>query len=101
MVKREDEDEEEDEVKWKARRNCFGITCSSQFSNHNSAVSVSQAVSVCKFLHQAVSVSQLHHVLAVSAIPPPISRSSWIARSCILIHRNTPEKKTWNEDEED
>ena len=74
----------------KRRENCFGITSSSQFSHHNSAVSVSQP------LCQAVSVFQLSHALTVSALPPPIPCSTRVARVCVLVHCNTPEiEKGW------
>ena len=69
----------------KGKESCFGITSSSQLSKHDSAVSVSQPV------FQAVSVSQLSHVLTVSALPPPVPGSTRVARVCELIHRNTPE----------
>ena len=79
----------------KGKESCFGITSSSQLSQHNSAVSVSQplfqAVSVSKSLFQTVSVSQLSHVPTVSASPPPVPGSTRVAGVCVLIHRNTPE----------
>ena len=79
----------------KRKESCFGITSSSQLSQHNSAVSVSQplfqAVSVSKLLFQTVSVSQLSHVPTVSALPPPVPGSTRVAGVCVLIHCNTPE----------
>ena len=69
----------------KGKESCFGIASSSQLSQHSSAVSVSQP------LRQAVSVSELSHVLTVSALPPPVPGSTRVARVCELIHRNTPE----------
>ena len=79
----------------KGKESCFGITSSSQLSQHSSAVSVSQplfqAVSVSKLLFQTVSVSQLSHVLTVSALPPPVPGSTRVTRVCVLVHCNTPE----------
>ena len=69
----------------KGKESCFGIASSSQLSQHSSAVSVSQP------LCQAVSVSQLSHVLTVSALPPPVPGSTRVAGVCVLIHCNTPE----------
>ena len=76
----------------KRKESCFGITSSSQLSQHNSAVSVSRPLcQVSKLLFQTVSVSQLSHVPTVSALPPPVPGSTRVARVCELIHRNTPE----------
>ena len=88
-----DGNESGEEDQMKRKESCFGITSSSQLSQHSSAVSVSQtlfqAVSVSKLLFQ--TVSQLSHVPTVSALPPPVPGSTRVTRVCVLIHCNTPE----------